>query len=234
MSTNFTGLRQVGEFPAPGMPVNRRTKNPIDKSTIVSIYPKDIHERKYTIEPGVFDIPAGSVEKPGILVVGSSSWWRNIDDAQPPLEIPVSSVEVSNSVINDCINGMIEVNMATARPGLFFVLGEMSVGQVKIQCADKIKEAEQLQRNWYQLLVRIADSLWARANGNPLTISDEMRIAAKELGMKDKPWLMDYNIVEMKSCVACGNLKNPAFPVCATCKHIDMTHPAAKDMQFAK
>ena len=51
--------------------------------------------------------------------------------------------------------------------------------------------------------------------------------------MNDKPWLMDFNIVEMKPCVMCGTLKNPLYPVCGKCKAIDMTNPLAKDVKFA-
>ena len=72
-------MLQVGEFPGLGNP-NRRTIrapiNPLDKSTVVSILPKQISERKITIQPGIFEISPGSFDNPAILVVGPSSWWR--------------------------------------------------------------------------------------------------------------------------------------------------------------
>ena len=37
---------------------NRLPKNDMDFCTVVSIFPKAIHEERVTIEPGVFDIPA--------------------------------------------------------------------------------------------------------------------------------------------------------------------------------
>jgi hypothetical protein len=76
----------------------------MDKTTIVSIYPNEIIETKPTIQPGRFVIPAGSFEKPSITVVGPSSWWREIDMDQPLLEIPVSSVQIADSVIKDYCN----------------------------------------------------------------------------------------------------------------------------------
>ena len=51
----------------------RATPNPMDKSTVVSIYPKELNEIKPTIMPGRFRLEPGTYEKPSILVVGSSS-----------------------------------------------------------------------------------------------------------------------------------------------------------------
>ena len=37
----------------------RAAVNPLDKSTLVSVYPKDINSENVTIQPGKFSIPAG-------------------------------------------------------------------------------------------------------------------------------------------------------------------------------
>lgn len=59
---------------APWMPTSKRVirsiPNPLDKSTIVNIYPREILEVNHTLSPGVFQIPAGTYEKPGLLVIG--------------------------------------------------------------------------------------------------------------------------------------------------------------------
>lgn len=227
-------LRQVGEF----SDFNKRrmirsAKNPMDKCTIVSILPKDVLEVKHTIEPGIFNILAGTFEKPSILVVGSSSWWRDVDAEQPLLEIPNSSIQVAESVVKDYCNGMLGCDMADAMPGLFFVMGAKTVKQIQDEFRTKLDETKVKQDNWFKVLVRIADSLWARSNGNPLCVSDEMRLGAKALNMNDKPWLKDFQTVEMVRCKACGALKNPEFPVCGTCRAIDLAHPSSKDLKFA-
>lgn len=209
-------------------------KSPLDKSTIVSIYPKLIVERKVTIEPGIFTIPAGTPEEPAVLTVGPSSWWRDIDVEQPIIEIPVSSVSIAESVVKDYCNGVLGCNMGDSMPGLFFVLGEISPFQIKQQYTKDLKAAITRQNNWFNVLIRLADSLWARSNGNPLAIADEMRLAARMLGKEDKPWLKDFEMIEKVQCPACGSLRNPEFPVCAICKHVDMTNPLAKDMKFAQ
>jgi hypothetical protein len=211
----------------------RAAKNPMDKCTIVSIFPKPIDEIKYTIEPGHFHIEPGTFENPTILVVGSSSWWKDIDIEQPMLEIPNSSIQVANSIVVDYCNGMMGCNMADIMPGLFFVMGEHTVFEIKTKYKTVLDEANEKQTRWYKILVRLADSLWARTNGNPLSISDDMKLAAESLNFKDKPWLKDYQLAELVRCKFCGGMRNELFPICPSCKAIDPSHPLAKDVKFA-
>lgn len=226
--------RQIAEMPPPRPALRRMPKNPIDRSTIVSIYPKAIREVKHTIEPGIFEIEAGSLENPAILVVGSSSWWSYSGDTRPTIEVPISSVQIAEAVIKDFSNGMLECDMDSSRPGLFFVPGELNLLEVKMKYKETLVEVNAKQRNWFHKLVSIADALWATSNNNPRAISDEMRLAAENLNLKDKPWLRDFRTIELVPCVACGSLKNPAFPVCSNCKHIDNAHPNSKGLEFAK
>lgn len=213
----------VGTFPGFAA-LNKRTHrapvNPLDKSTIVSIYPRVINERKPTIQPGDFYIDRGSVENPAILVVGPSSWWKEIDENQPLLEITVSSLQVADSVVRDYCNGVLGSNMGESMPGLFWVPGEFTLDELKKQHKSLIEKAANKQKMFYKTVVKLADSLWARTNGNPLVISDDMRLAAKELGLQ-KDWTRDFQQIESVRCKACGSLKNPQFPVCPTCKAID-------------
>jgi hypothetical protein len=211
----------------------RSQKNPMDKCTIVSIYPKDIIEVKHTIEPGHFHITPGTYDEPAVLVVGSSSWWKDIDVDQPMLEIPVSSIQIAESVIKDYCNGMLGCDMAELKPGLFFALGPYTSKEIKEKFKTELDLAKARQDNWYKILVRLADSLWARSNGNPLVICDDMRLAARSLNFHDKVWLRDFQIIEKVPCIYCGGLKDPAYPICPSCKAIDKTHPLAAEIKFA-
>jgi hypothetical protein len=211
----------------------RAQKNPMDRCTIVSIFPQDIEEVKHTIEPGHFNIKAGKYDNPSILVIGSSSWWKDIDVDQPMLEMQRSSIEVANAVITDYCNSMLASNMGDTMPGLFFVLGEHTVAEIKMKYKTKLDEVKVKQDNWFRILVRIADSLWARTNGNPLVIWDVMRLAARELNLNDKIWLKDFQAAALVPCKACGSMRNPLFPICPSCKSIDATHPEAKNLKFA-
>jgi hypothetical protein len=213
----------VGEFPGLERS-NRRTiraaVNPLDKSTIVSILPKRISERKLTIQPGIFEIEPGTFENPALLVVGPSSWWREVDESQPLLEIPVSSIVIADSVVKDYCNGILGCNMGDQMPGLFYVPGDYTVARLKHEHLGMLHKYKEIQRKWYLELVRIADILWSRSNGNPLSISDDARLACKELNIQNKPWLGDLQAAELIRCVACGNLRNPLYPVCPTCKAV--------------
>lgn len=198
----------------------RMDVNPMDKSTIVSVYPRDIIEKKLTIEPGFFKIPAGSEENPTVVVIGSSSWWKDVGDDQPLIEVPVSSVQVARSIVNDFCNGLLGVNMGDSMPGLLFVPGEHTLSGIRSQYSATLKEVVNKQRKWFSVLVRLADTLWSRSNGNPLAISDDMRLAAKYLGLDTKPWLQDFQAMSTVNCIACGAMRNPMFPVCPNCRTV--------------
>lgn len=228
----------TGEFPGLENPHRRTIRapiNPLDKSTIFSILPKPISERKATIQPGIFELPPGTLENPSVLVVGPSSWWREIDENQPLLEIPVSSIQIADSVVRDYCNGLLACNMSDQMPGLFYVPGEFTVERLKREHPAKLVQAAANQKKWFLELVRLADILWSRSNGNPLSISDDARLACRELNIQNKPWLGDQQTAELIRCIACGNLRNPAFPVCAVCKAVADPELAKKlNLTFAQ
>jgi hypothetical protein len=209
-------------YGAPWADLNRRTVrapvNPLDKTTIFSIYPVAISEKKLTLQPSQFEIPAGTYDKPARLVVGPSSWWRELSTDEPLLEIPVSSLLVAESVIRDYANGLVECNMADRMPGLFFIPGEVEVFELQKSPYKKYLElANTKQQNWYQELIKQGDILWARTNGNPLSISDDMRRAARELN-EDRDWAKAMVQGKLVKCLACGHLNNSEIIVCPNCK----------------
>src|SRR5688572_30139495 len=178
-------------------PLNRRLHrapiNDQDKTTIVSIFPKPIASLNYTMFPGDFTVPKGSYEKPGILVVGPSSWWKDMEDLnQDPFEVSVGSLSVANSIVKDWMGGLFGCDMQTSMPGVFYLNGNLTVEIIKKDHKAALDLALLKQRKYYQTLVEYADSLWVRSQGNPKSISDDMRLAAQELSVKDKPWMKDF------------------------------------------
>lgn len=212
---SFTGVGEARRR------VIRAPSNPLDKSTVISIYPKEINEVKHTIQPGRFHISPGTYEKPSLLVVGPSSWWREIDEEQPLLELTHSSIQVADSIIIDYCNGLLGYNGRTCMPGLFYIPGALTIEEIRKSYQHTVDEARDSQKAWYTSLIRLADGLWARSNGNPLAISEDMRIAARESGQPNKDWMKDFQASEMSRCKACGTLRNPNYPICPTCKAID-------------
>lgn len=213
----------VGAFPGVS-DFNKRTvrqpDNPMDRCTVISIYPRDVDEVKHTIQPGHFFIPAGSYDNPSLLEVGSSSWWKELEENQPLLEIPNSSIQVAEAIVSDYCRGIFECNMADAMPGLFYLPGKVNIIELRTRYKPQLDNAKIKQNNWYTALIRAADALWSRSQGNPLAISDDMRLAARELGADGKEWLEGFQSVAPTRCPACGFMRDAKFPMCSNCKTI--------------
>lgn len=215
-------------------PLIKMPPNPMDKSTVVSVFPRDVGDFKWSLDPSYYFIEAAPRDSFSFVIIGPASWWKEIDEEQPPVEIVHNSFQVAQSFVNDYIRGMRACNMSDRTPGMFTVPGAYNRKSIEEKFGDKIRDAHQRQRNWYQELVRQADILWSRTNGNPLAIDDYARLAAESLGMKDKPWMQDFKTIEMKPCKACGEMINYQYPVCRHCKAIiDPEKAKAMQIQFA-
>jgi hypothetical protein len=114
---------------------------------------------------------------------------------------------------------MLEVS-EDAYPGLFYVSGELIVETVKEKYKTELNNAIRKQKNWFNNLVTLADMGWAASNGNPRAINGLMKMAADELGLSDRDWMKSTLDVKKVKCIACGNLRNPEFPICGTCNRV--------------
>ncbi len=197
----------------------RSTPNPYDKATIFSIYPQEIKEIKRTIYPDIYIIPPGTPKAPSRLVVGAASWFRDVGIDEPLLEIPTSAVMVAESIVRDYQNSRIGSNMGDAVPGIFFVPGEIDLKGLVSQYPQELERSIQRQMRWYEILVKQADSLWAVTNGNPIAIPEDCKLACKELSWS-RDWATDFKRITMEPCPACGQLRNPLFPICGSCKFV--------------
>lgn len=199
--------------------LRRAEPNPMDKCTIVSIYPQAITENKPTLTPRTYTIGAGSYDNPAVLTIGSASWWSDLVPEQEPIEVTVNSIVIAESFVQDFVNGMVGFNGIECMPGLFVVLGEHDVASIKKNHKDKLDRALRSQRAWFTELVRLADIDWSRTNGNPLVISAQAKMAAEFLQL-DKTWMRDFSQLKKVNCIACGELRDPAYPICRHCHHV--------------
>jgi len=214
----------------------RAPVNPMDKSTVFSIYPRKVDEVKHTIQPGRFIVDPGSYDNPSRLVVGPSSWWRELDEQQELLEITVSSIMIADSIVKDFSNGILGCDMGEARPGLFFIMGDVSLTELrsKPEYLKLLNQARQRQLNWFKVLVEMADIDWSRSNGSPLVISADMQLAARELNLLDKDWMKNLQATSTVRCIACGHLNRESTVVCPNCKVvIDAKRFADMKLTFA-
>jgi hypothetical protein len=103
---------------------------------------------------------------------------------------------------------------------LFYVPGTHTTESVKKEHMPLLLHARMTQNRWFMELIRIADIMWSRSNGNPLSISDDARLACRELNISNKPWLSDIQSMELIRCIACVSLRNPQYPICQACHAI--------------
>src|SRR5712691_1323851 len=120
----FTAGPGFGNFNTHRRVAIRTPVNPLDKSTIVSVYLKPIASNNPTVFPGNFIIPAATPTTFELLTIGPSSWFKEMEDNQPFLEISNSSIQMAESIIRDFANGLVGCNMGDRMPGLFFIPGE--------------------------------------------------------------------------------------------------------------
>lgn len=60
-------------------------------------------------------------------------------------------------------------------------------------------------------------------------------MAAQELGIKGKDWMINTENMRSIRCIACGELRNPDFPICGHCHAIvDQEKAKALGIVFAK
>ena len=231
------------EFVKANQRIKRRPVNPADKSTIVSIYPRPIDEVKHTIFPGRFIIPAAKKDDFELLVIGSSSYFKEIDPDQPMLEVVQFSSDVAKAVIDDYCQAKLAVKRSEMSPGLFWIHGgynkttilkyqsEPAEGEmIGKSFKDLLAEAQKKQRSWFIELVKLGDINFSTSNGHPMSVSDEMRMACKELGF-DRPWMGLVKDITKEPCRACGWLIDPAYPVCPNCKNV-INHDRAKELNL--
>src|SRR6266516_6856397 len=98
-------------------------------ATIVSIYPRKLVEVKPGLFPSEYVIPAGNVDKPGLLMINDDiHYLMNPDpllDGKDvrQIKIPVRAMETAQSIIMDYITALIAFESNHRQPGLFAVKG---------------------------------------------------------------------------------------------------------------
>jgi hypothetical protein len=205
------------------MAVRQLSKAPYDaddKATIVSIYPVKIIERKPGLFPGVFTVEPGYANAPSILVVGPSHWELPLYQDNRAVEMTVSAIRVARSIVDDYTKSVFAY-ANDSMPGLFALKDAHTADDILKNYQKDILEAAKKQKSWYEKIIKSADVMWARTDGNPLAIPNDARLAAEQLGLADgKAWMQDFKTLQMVDCPACGSPRKGNFPVCSNCRTI--------------
>ncbi len=225
--------------------IHQLPKNPMDKSTIVSICPQPINEFKPTIFPGRFHIPAAAENDYVLFTVEPSSFYMpNQNEKQPPMEVQLNSMALAESIVQDYLRSCY-LNGGDRGPGIFYILGAWSksmaaknyiekyVREDGVTFAELLAAARERQKNWFQALIEEADANWANTGGNPRAIDPIARIAAVRLSL-DKAWAHDFKAISKVKCKSCGELIDGEVAVCRFC-HAIVDPIKAKELgiQFA-
>lgn len=189
-----------------------------DKTTLISIYPKKLDEYKITVFPSRYVLEPGTLAKPSVLVIGPGSWWKDIAESNQLVEVNEPSIELAKSIIDDWAVGLLGFT-AEARPGIFCINEELTAADALKKYPDEFKLAELRQKNYYKRLVDFADQIWSKTP-NPAAIGDNMRMAARELGLETKGFLLNDSAAAMSKCPACGAARDTNYPMCGSCHTI--------------
>jgi hypothetical protein len=188
-------------------------------------------ERKPGLYPGNFDIAACAEGDVQVVEVEKCFHKVYLDESRPQISVPVSSMEVAQSVVNDYVQAQLAVIAGEAQPGLFAVAGKYDKLTAAHTLKAQIAVAHEQQKEWFMRLVKIADDDWQRY-GQHKFISDTQRYAGKALGL-ERPWLLARQVEQALSvCPACHAQVHPQAIVCSHCRFV-IDKAEYKKMQFA-
>ena len=192
------------------------------KSTVISLLPYDYKAEFPGVIPPYYLIPALDIEalKRGDFNV------VYIDDAIGHIPIldgksitrPYLGEGLAGSIVNDHIAASYAAT-SEAFPGLKALPGVHTKEEIKKNFAAELKGLDNAQRNWFSILVRLADNDFRGPNGRmPGVISDVQRLAARIVA-PNKEWINDVRI-DLVPCPACTMSIPAAAMICPQCKTV--------------
>jgi hypothetical protein len=196
-----------------------------DVSTVVSLLPVKIMERKPGLIPGFFALPAVADPRTDIevLLVQRAFFPVYIDENRPSLIVPEPSDRVCAAIVRDYKVGLTCYDPDVAEPGLFWSPGKFTKAQALTELGPAIDQARDLQDMWFQRLVEQADDYWQKYHARRM-VSSLQRRACAYLGLQ-----RDWNIVDelaaqidvdLGPCKFCRSMIHREAFVCPMCSGI--------------
>lgn len=183
--------------------------------TVVSIMRDQLNESKPQLEPGVFILPPAVRGDCQALSIEHAERPFYVDYERGVVQIPYDPEIVARSVVEDYIRATIHISEG-CKPGLFYVHGVKTKDQVKKDHAKELAAAEIAQDNWFKRLVKAGDDVWQRYRRHN-TISDQHRMACKELGLK-REWAEELKAENTIECQYCTTLISGRALICPICR----------------
>lgn len=181
--------------------------------TIVSVYPAPLTATfnwgglpTYRIEPAPKD--GASL----LHVGGTYQWVRDTvnTDSESMATAPISALGAANSLIQKWVQGALG-----AGSGLSIGVGIVPDFK-RMPTREFVNELRDKQNRYFQYLVQLADSHFARAEFR--MIADQHRMAAVQIGAVERPWFTATAQEGLKACYACGQRIVIDSIVCTHCK----------------
>lgn len=194
-------------------------------STICSMLPYELVESKPGLNPNEFTIKKAEKGKFTLTIIPNNVFYLinpdPLSDAKDVrnIKVPVPSIEVAQSIIQDYINSLLAVQPPNAVPGLFAVAGDWKdYKEFALKHINEITFYRMAQTTWFQNLVAIADDFWSKTH-SPASIGDIQRDACRELGYV-RDWLNPTPSELQEKCPVCKNTVNTGALKCVSCGHI--------------
>lgn len=196
-----------------------------DVSTVVSILPVPINEKKPGLNPGQFDMRPANDKDFQLLVIERCHHPVYIDETRPRLIVPDPSDIVAESIVTDYKVAMVGFQAGECEPGLGWVPGEYNNDEngkkaFAIEHSELLEDLHRLQLGWFRRLLEIADDDWSRYKQHKF-ITPLQRIAAEALGQTNREWLLSHRIEEaMSKCKFCFTQVHPLAIICHSCRGV--------------
>lgn len=180
---------------------------PQKRITIASVYPRQVVTRISRRAPtNTFTVPAGTKEKPGILIV-EDTWEAKATSGGG--NIRVLAEHTAQEIVDGQTVHLFRCDASQrAYPGIFLCAGDAPTPA-------EIEDAEGCQRRYWTVLVNAARELARKEKVSE--VQEDMRLAGRELGIVGESWQLDVSKDAQKKCVWCAKFIDKAARRCSEC-----------------
>jgi hypothetical protein len=193
-----------------------------DISSVISILPVTLREKKPGLIPGEYIIPG--VKDPNkecsVLLVSRARFPVYIDENRPALVVPEPSDRVAAAICRDFVVSIDGYSVGVAEPGLFWASGVYEKETAQDILVEEFGIARKLQLEWFKALISIADDNWSQYQTRKM-ISGLQRLVCSILGL-EREWNLDIEVdkANTMTCKFCRAMIHPDSVMCMHCRGI--------------
>lgn len=189
------------------------------KVYILSVYPQRLVATRPFNGYTEYVLPEAVGDEVAVCEVGNAFQRTYVGDGNWT-ETPVFADEIARDLLTEFASGMIGQDSGYG-PGVWLQV-------TSVPEPEKVAQYKATQENFFQHLVRQADSLFHAGKASQIT--DLHRAAAKWLKATDYPWMQKLQQKATKECVACYSQIDARASICPVCTS---RQPAQQEPQSA-